>query len=69
MRKVDLSLVGLALSLAVLGVPAAVMAQVPRYEALYVFGDSISDTGNAWILMARSASSTSGARSVGTRVP
>ena len=44
------SIVRLALSLGVLAAPAPVLAQIPNYDSLIVFGDSVSDTGNAFIL-------------------
>jgi phospholipase/lecithinase/hemolysin len=49
-RNLGRSIVRLAISLAILGVPASAQAQIPKYEALIVFGDNISDTGNLWIL-------------------
>ena len=44
------SLLRLALLAAVLVAPTSVFGQVPNYDAFVVFGDSISDTGNAWML-------------------
>lgn len=44
------SIVCLAVFVAVLGAPRSVWAQVPKYDAVISFGDSLSDTGNAWIL-------------------
>jgi phospholipase/lecithinase/hemolysin len=44
------SLLRLALLAAVLAAPTSVLGQVPNYDAFVVFGDSISDTGNAWML-------------------
>jgi phospholipase/lecithinase/hemolysin len=44
------SIVRLALFVAVIAAPTSVLGQVPKYDALIVFGDSISDTGNAWML-------------------
>jgi phospholipase/lecithinase/hemolysin len=44
------SLLRFALLAAVLAAPTSVFGQVPKYDAFVVFGDSISDTGNAWML-------------------
>jgi phospholipase/lecithinase/hemolysin len=48
-RNLERRIVRLALSLAVLSLPASAVAQIPNYKALYVFGDSLSDTGNDFI--------------------
>ena len=50
MTRLQRSIVRLVLVFAVLAGPAPVFGQVPKYDALYVFGDSLSDTGNFWIL-------------------
>jgi len=50
LTRLQTSIVRLVLIFAVLAGPAPVLAQVPKYDALFVFGDSISDTGNFWIL-------------------
>ena len=50
MKKVHGFLLVLASVLALLVEPARVQAQAPKFDAFFAFGDSLSDTGNLWLL-------------------
>jgi phospholipase/lecithinase/hemolysin len=50
-KTLRISLAFLSLSLAALAVPDPAAAQkIPKFDAFYVFSDSLGDTGNDWIL-------------------
>ena len=50
MKKVHGFLLVLASVLSLILVPAGLEAQAPKFDAFFVFGDSLSDTGNLWLL-------------------
>jgi phospholipase/lecithinase/hemolysin len=50
MKKVHGFLLVLASVLALIVEPARLEAQAPKYDAFFAFGDSLSDTGNLWLL-------------------
>jgi phospholipase/lecithinase/hemolysin len=49
-KTLRISLAFLSLSFAALAAPDPAAAQVPKFDAFYVFSDSLGDTGNDWIL-------------------
>jgi phospholipase/lecithinase/hemolysin len=50
MKKVHGFVLVLASVLALIAEPATLEAQAPKYDAFFTFGDSLSDTGNLWLL-------------------
>ena len=50
MKKVHGFLLVLASVLSLILEPARLEAQAPKFDAFFVFGDSLSDTGNLWLL-------------------
>ena len=50
MKKVHRLFLVLASVLSLIVAPAALEAQAPKFDAFYAFGDSLSDTGNLWLL-------------------
>ena len=50
MKNVHRFLLVLASVLALIVEPARLEAQAPKFDAFFAFGDSLSDTGNLWLL-------------------